>query len=686
MFTVVIADKDHIDSIREYGIFLKPFIDREKIAFCEWKRDGRTLADSVPALSETVSRREHWRAVIVCGDEGIAQKNPFDLVRCEIPPEPDFDGLSAEAADDLPDDIHVKDLEMLPEDAAVRERRREYFAKVLEVKTRAFEEAAEKPLAHLAAYLCESPMISSDDVSADEDPEYEEYRAEALRKQEIRRRIVADEHVDIFLPEEIYCISKRTFDDAEYDVSAAWASSIENQYSRFYDRNLYFDKMRYLVFDILPKTHQNYTFDYIRFLYTLLLFAGNETPADSLRPNRIYKLDCENDDKALRRLIASYDVKLQNTEELLEEQIRELKEKAKEHITDYEANSLFCSAVSVPVTLDQEFDQSELFVDKSGYGLSSDCPVSEEAAWDAGYARAEKALYRFIKQPRRSLKKAVDNLHRMNEADTDRVKLLNEFQIDDVAEFTADAESRMIATHTSDIYDLAEYRKRMEEGDRAVRGKMESRMSRTATLAIGGIVLAVFLLCFLPMLLSNRNDGETVAVTLLFALSAVAVLAAVGLVCLFFLRRSLTRRISDFNGIMKDITDEVNDSMLGFSRYLGHACNMMRGWSVVNYYNEHEDADTLQMRVRRKHIEDIRGYRARLHEIFGEYFTDPEYADPVLAESYIYNFSRPADFDYSVPFMPGENRQIEYLRPGCKITVPVNFVDRVTAKQEELYD
>ena len=688
LFTVVIAEKEYIDSIREYEIFLKPFIDRETIAFCEWNRDGQTLTESVPTLVETVARREHLRALVLCGEEGLNKRNPFHLVEYHPPEEDPFkaDDVPIESQEEVSEETLEDPTYVLPEKREETERKRRYFAKVFQAKQAAFEEAARLPLTRLMTYLCEAPMISEGRNGASEDVEFAEYQAEAQCKQEIRQRIVGEEKINIFLPEEIYCIAKRTFQESEHDILSSWTKHVDHQYSKFYDWNLYFDKMRYLVFDILPASHQNYTFDYIRFLYTLLLFAGNEVPGGCLRPNRVYYLNCENDEPALRRLIASYDEKLRSTQESLEEEIRGLTEKTKERITDYEVNALFCSPVNVPVTLDQEFDQSGLFADKKGYGLAGDCPETEESVWNASYRKSEKTLHKLLKQPRRSLKRAVENMGEMNLADTDRVKLLNEFQIEDVQEFTNDSELNMVSVQTSDVYDLTRFREQMEEEDKLVKKKLETRMSRKTTVLLGAVVLAANLLCFLPMFLGNPLDAGSLMRLFLLIGGVEGLLLLVGFVCLFFLRSAVKKRINDFNVLMQSISDEISASLAQFSRYLSHACNVMRGFSAINFYREHEDVDTLEIRVRKKHLEDIRGYRERLREIFGVYFTDPTFADPLLTDPYDFNFRRPVDFDYSLPFMPGEKRQIEYLQSGNEITVPVNFVHRLTVRQEELYD
>ena len=80
VFTVVVTQQEHLDSIQEYKAFLKPFLDNAHIAFCRWQPEGEDLRQAVPELYDTVSRHERWRMILVCDEEGLAQKNPFDIV------------------------------------------------------------------------------------------------------------------------------------------------------------------------------------------------------------------------------------------------------------------------------------------------------------------------------------------------------------------------------------------------------------------------------------------------------------------------------------------------------------------------------------------------------------------------------------------------------------------------------
>ena len=54
--------------------------------------------------------------------------------------------------------------------------------------------------------------------------------------------------------------------------------------------------------------------------------------------------------------------------------------------------------------------------------------------------------------------------------------------------------------------------------------------------------------------------------------------------------------------------------------------------------------------------------------------------------AYTYDFTRTVDFSYPVPYTEGMRRQIEFLQPGSTIQVPVDFINRITIRREELYD
>ena len=678
MFTVVISEQEHIDSLRQFDIFLKPFIDNERIVFCRWHPEGQTFAEMVPDLSAIVGRRTEWRTVVLCDEAGLDQRNPFDRVRFEIPKREEG------------------------------EEEKDYLLRLRQAKFQAYDTAEQMPLPRLMTFLCQMPIIStgkddSDSEEAAAEPEDDielsrrkaeesfrllraEHRAEAAHKQECRLRILGEETIDFALPTEICCIARRTFCEQESDIRAMWDTHVDYQYSRFYDWNLYFDRMRYLVYDILPQNHQGYTYNYLEYLYAVLLFAGNELPAGSLRSDRVYCLECENDERSLRKLIVSYDEKLRATEERLDAEIQTIASAAKPHLTNQEVAAAFCTPVNVPVSFDEETDRSGLFADKKEYGLTFNCPSNEELTWESAYLQAENSVHRLMKQPRRSLKKAVSNFHSLDLVDAERAEYLDSFQMEDVEDFVDRTEAGLVSINTVDLYDGTVFHKMMEKEDKAVRREMEKRMTRRMAIGLGAAVLVLYLVSMIPLLLGNTEDPSSLVLSLSLAGVALAVLALAGVICLICLRHGLKSCLEHFNGVMDGIVRQLEGAMTQFSNYLGSVGSVMRGKAALNYFQEHEHSDVLQIRVRKKHKQDIRRCREELRGIFGAYLTDASFADPLLTEPYDYDFGRSVDFDYPVPYTEGTSRPIEFIQPGHSITVPVEFIKRITVRLEALYE
>ena len=676
MFTVVIAEQEHIDNIKQCQVFLQPFLDQSRMAFCPWYPEEPTLADSVPRLAECVAGNQEWRAVVVCGEEGLHNKNPFDVVPFHAPPKsPDtiWDTEADAAEDGLPG---------RPSQQALRE----YLEQLRQAKFQAFEQAARQPLTRLMTHLCEGPLVTRGKNNASDDPEFAEYLAESARKQELREAIIGEEKLNLSRPQEVICVARRTYTQQESDIDTAWTPSEDIQYSRFYDWNLYFDKMRYMFYDILPKEHRDYGFEYLKFLYVLLILACNETPAGALKPNRVFRLGCENNEGALRELLARYDAKLANTTGELEQRIRQIQDSEKARLSDRDAKQIFCANINVPVLLSQEIDRTDLYARPEELGLATDCPESEEHRWSGTYQTSRRTLQRLLKQPRRALKSAVTDLRRLNQVDLDRAWNLNEFQVEDVQEYTNDAELNMVNTVTPDFAQTEQYERDMAEHDKAIRRKIDTRMTRGTTLALGITVLVLYLLGFVPLLLSNFSGEDSRLWGLVLTGGALGVLALTGLICLFFLRGALRKLYRDFNDRMGLINMDLDHAAGQYSHYLSQACNVMRGFQVLNFRSQTGDPDTMRVRVLKKHMADIRRIREELREVFGVYISSWTADDDGTAGAYSYDFTRTVDFSYPVPYTEGMRCQIEFMQPGSTIQVPVDFIRRITVRREELYD
>ena len=657
MFTVIIAEKELIENIKGYRLFLNSFIDQENVAFCPWNPEAESVAESVPTLVQTVANKKSWRAMIICGEEGLEKKNPFDLVTEEIP------GREEGMEDD------------------------EFRRLRLEAKVRAYEQAAKQPLTRLVNLLCEAPVVSAGlNHYEDRDPEYAHYQKVMEVQKTVRQGILQGYQLEVDLPQEVLCIARRTFDQQEYDLIGDWSDYYEEEYSRFYDRNLYLNKMRYLIFDILPRSHKNYSFDYLRFLYAALLLSRNEAPPDSLRFNRVYSIECVNDEDSLRSLLRNYDAKLACTREMLESKCVILEEESKEKLSDREAETLYRGRIAINVPMNPFFDREVMLFDHSETGLATDCPADEDYQWSGFFRRAMKALQKYFKMARRSLKIASEQFHDYNSMDNRKVCGLTPFQLEDLKEFVEEEERGMVETATSPIHDTERYYKRLHAEDKAICNKIETRMTRVTTVLLGLGALILYLIGYVPLLISNNNNGGTFAMSSLICFGGVGLLAVIAFVCLFFLRHSLKQLYRRYNSAMLGVHNDVSESCRAYGKYLSHACNMMRGYSALNYYEEHDHPALLRGRLLKKHISDITRAQEVIREVFGSYAEDADPDSITQAEPYPFDFERAVDYDYPVPFTKGISRTIEFMQPGYYVEIPVDFVKQIVLRREELYD
>ena len=666
----MIAEREFLDKVEEYRVFLDPFLKKDNVVFCEWFPTHTRFADILPALPSLIGRRQEWRAVIVCNENGIEKKNPFDFTSDYAPQR--FDGVLP--GDRLDEQDH-RDFQ-------------EYIEEEHRKKLRAYDAAVANPLTRLCTFLCDPPTLTRhSEALAEEDPDYARYLIEAEKKQELRRHILGEEILEISKPSEVLCIAKRTCEDTVDALEDAWSIHTEMEYSRFYDRNMYFEKMRFLLFDVMARTQRNYAFDYLRFLYATVLLASNDTPTGCFAPNRVYRLLCDTDEAPLRNMLYIYETKLTNTRALIEQRMQYVSEQKPARLSDREAEMIFCAKVSIPVTVVSEFDRDDLYVDTVGVGLSNGCPTEETAVWEDRYAGSKKALAQHLKQARRAVKRAAVDARTEDGVQLSRIGALNEFQVEDVLEHIAREEAAMIDTYTPDLHDDEQFLDRMQVEDKAVRNKIRKRMTRNTTLILGALGVLAYILGFFTLFYMNSSSN---AFNFMFSLTVVGVaaaaIAAVAFVTLGFLRGALVKLFKRFNRTMHGIGNDIDDSMAQYSQYLSHMCNVRRGFAVVNAVKQHHDPVKDQMSIYRKHMIDIETVRATLRETFGHFMVDPPTVALDNIHEYDFNFDLPTSYLYTAPYTEGKARTIEFLQAGVTAEIPVDFVKSITARREELYE
>ena len=696
MFTVLIAEKPYIDAIKlENKLFFEPFLENKELAFCYWNPGGQSLKDSVPELIDTVGRRKDWKAIIIhnCSDEQAKQKNPFDIVdssELKDLAEPSQNPMADQDWDDW------------------EESWKSYYNLLIANKEEVYKRSLELPLQKLTTWLSFRPadFVLNDTQEKDDIHEWalhelsqgevnplvrlerlerDEYRSELKMKEMLRREFVGDNTLGIAYPKEIYCISKRTSENGFFNPEAYWNTRSKNEYSEFCDRNMYFDKMRFLVFDLLPEKHKDFRCDKIRFLSTLLVFATNIVPGSTMEARRLYVLECENDDTPLFTLTTSYDKKLAATYEVIDNEIDRIYGEIPGELTDKVAESLFCSPMNVEVKLDENCDFDALYPEDD-FALIPSSPEAEVENWEESYKGVLKSYGNIIRQQRRSVKKGIDKLNLSSELSEANISRLTLFQLDDIGDYTENAENEMVASLPPDLAEASKYEEMMQEKANKVKDVLEKRMSKTAAIVVSAIILLMTLMLYAPFIVSNLSSSETIATSLGMLGVILAILAVALVITLIVLKLSLREAVKNFESTMHFVADEINDGMRRFSRYFSLTSNVRRGYKVKRYAAKNLDEYTKSIRIRRKHQEDIRKKRAELEEMYPEFIGDSKYYENTMIQPYDYDFDKKVEYEYAAPFLAGFCRNIDFLEKGNYVEVPSGYITDISVRMEEIYD
>jgi len=717
LFTVLIAEKEHIDAIRqENKLFFEPFLENKELAFCYWNPEGQSLLDSVPGLYDAVGRQKNWRAVIInnAKEPMIKTQNPFDIV--DYSPVTNLTMPERQLKSEE-DDKEKTDKEAAHEARMVAYREwetswKDYFADLTKAKETVFKSALEYPLQKLSTWLCFRPedyilndvrekqdsqdwameQLGRDTQKASlqlEQMEREQYKLELRMKELFRREFIGDSYLDIAYPKELHCVSIRTADKSFFRPDDYWNVKRECDYSAFADRNMYFDKMRFMVFDLLPQTHRDFRTDYIRFLAAMLLLASNPVPGSAMQARHLYRMETETDETPLCTLITSYDKKLAATSEMIEAEMERIRSEIPGEMTDKVAEALFCSPKDIAVVLEASGEMEKAFADMN-YGLFYDSPENEYSKWDRSYQRSGRALTYLSKQQARAIRKSVGQMHLSGAVTDVNINRLTPYQMEDVREYTDAEEDEMVASIPPDLTDISRYTDRMEEECKNVKKVLEQRMTRKTTFILGGVCMGVYLMCFLPFLFGNLFTKFSTALTgstaIMFSAVMLAMLAGVMFVTLFILRLPVIKAVKKYNSVVHEILTDIQSAMTRFSKYLSASGNVRRGHAIQNFAQKNIDEYTKGLRIRRKHLEDIRKKRAYLSEEYKDYYGDKSYCDEVMSRPYAYDFGQQTEYVYSAPFLAGDCRQIEFMSSGNYVTAPSSYMMRLLVRMEGIYE
>ncbi len=654
-------------------------MDNEDVVFCKWNTSGDTLEEALPELKEIIGNKNEWRAIIVNDNstwdfDSVNKRNPFNYV------------------DSINNNNIFENCKQIEE---FREKEECMMKKALT-----------NPLTKLSAWLCGLPIETKPNICyagyedvienlSDEKAYFEKANELNVTAQEIeldRSRLnrfiklsqTFGNDAELFNPpQKVLALAERTKDIRREIADSAWVKHMEFDYSRFYNQNLYSEKLRYLVCDVSYLKGKHNESQYFNFLTVMLLLAVNETPSGVLRANRVYSLNINIDSDCVKELCNCYNSKLNATLSEISNEARRLKEKQSQPIDRDTAEFYFETGVTVPVTIDRYFDEENLMAQYKEIGLSKDCPSDEYSYWTKQYSAIEKMFIKFLREPRRAVKVAVkDKFPTMNKNEDERALQLNEFQRENVRDFLHEEEQNMISTKTTHLYNTAEYKEQMEEADKELRRGINQRMTKKKTINIALIAALAYFFGFVPLLIGNLNNTGSFLFSLAMTGITVGIFLVIGFITLFVFKNKLINRFKHFNYVMSGILGEIQGSLNDFSTYLSNACNVMRGFSVLeSTENSYEEKQNILKNHRRIILEKIK----EVNELFASYLDEDTLDTKRMIPAYDFDFTKMKEYQYEMPYSEVE-KSIIFMQEGNEILVPVDYLESVIVEREELYD
>lgn len=670
MFTVIICSRKIIDDCnRTYNAFLKPLLENGDWTFLEWNTAADSIKEANENLRKTVAKHKEWRAIIVndiitADIDNLTRINPFDV------------------AGSVP---MVKEFKSAEQIKLFREDKEEAFAK-----------AVNNPLAKMANWILGAadrtkPERGSEEWGLPETVEGEETVLSEIERCHARRYEVMHEYFDdapqVFNnPTEVIAVSERIL---QQDESISRTKHMEFEYSRFYEDNMYPAALRYIVYD-MRYVNQRMDFEsYFNFLVFILTLATGQHPRDSLKPERVYIADAELDTDKISELCHRYIFKLQETKNRIDLFTQKLDAQKGQTIDNATAYRLFESDVNVPVKINVEFTQSRLMAEHSQIGLAKDCPGDEESYWDDQHREIRKLFNRYAREPQRAVKTSVlEDFRNLNYIDDNRVLRLSDAQKDNIRYRLLEEEENMVKMSFSQKNNTAKYNKRLDEANAKIKKYIGQRMTRRKTIFVSIAGTIAFALGFMPWIIDAfrlSTGSQRVTNFIIFAIGVLACLVVAFLMITSF-RAKLISLFKKFNKTMDGNLLDMEKDLGIISKYLSHACNVMREFSVLNAI----DSDSMKKRrALDMHTREIDERIDKIYWLFYKYIDDSlveEHASRVgNGDAYEYDFTQSEEFEYEMPYATGY-KSIEYMQPGFILDVPVDYLKAVTLRREELYD
>ena len=601
MHTVIITDRQTTPLFTMHRRLFAPFfVERGGIVcHCPWNESGNSIEQAVPELYEAIKGYPEWRVIILINPTQsdllpYNPNNPFDfacnhgseiqigenfapLVRLThmlagFPPlgikeyqtgytyYSGEDGKFLECKTDDGNYILQSDVEKLTDD-----ERKTLF---------------EKFGGNIRSRLLETPY--SDEEKAEHKRLTKKYAFKENRPVEVL----------ILSTRELYMPDDR--EATREAVRHAWQSRDDEESSDFW--KVYPNTCRFLCYNLINPEHTLYPRELWRFCLLTLTLAVNQIPGQTLQAYRLYKADLNISVDELKLVIDEHIENLMSVQAIIQERILRVpdltQEKKKELVPEQYISVKF-----------EQVDEGEVRVDSSKLGLAADCPISETRFWRRHIQGTRQTIDNILSAPQEVVvEKALESRRKANSY-ADKEQVLDRFQLNRVRKRMDELESQVINANVYGMLDSDAHKAEVAEAGNTVRKFLGLRLTKRNVLLISLSSLLVYLCGYIPYFINSAKiSWPTFGAAFGLTVIALVLLAAGGLLILWFLRRRVVKKMKDYNKNVMGIFDRVNNGGQVYSEYFSSVCTYMYAQSLLSGVVLKHDNDYSATKIQKAHL------------------------------------------------------------------------------------
>ena len=627
----------------KYQPLFKEVLDSNRIGVCKWNESGTTIDTAVPELRDLTDDKEEWRAYIIrfADDKSMAEfetnaQNPYDFL--------------INSADD--NDYKESTIPLI---------RLTHMLGTVPAPELEFicEEVCEEGRAPRVVY---KPSVNQEKENA--------YK-ELCQKYEF----------DGVAPSSIVVITVREGFDNDGDAGAAWKERSESKSSKFWKRNLYPSKCRFLVYDFEKKGPVQRNADEFGFWLSVMLLASNEIDPDVLQAYRLYNFKTKISKAKMNECFQKTVNNLKSARYVIEREIRKDIEKQLSVETKLPSYRL-----DVPVSIKLP-DSGERTVDETRFGVLSKGINKELGMWLTERNAVEDCLDESIRNVERTLDMTANRIRECCVFTEDEVTCLDQYQTEDMERETGEIYREIVDIQGNLPMTRASENPEIAEASTNVMKNLHRRVVWRNALNAFGLSLVLIILGQVPALvnLAVNKVGSIWYILCTIVLSWLMVIVAAFIVV--FVQNIKTQKLIDhYNDLMSRAFNSLVGDASIFSKYLSNIASHSRGCSYMNLSaRKKHQVDSMQV-SKYRHIKAINVFLGKLKTWSVAYHLDVDFDENVINEYATVNTTISPAHSNMYTFEIGGAYSVEVNKTGTTIVSPFAFVDAIEIVREELYD